>query len=689
MKQLKLYRMKHHLLHPISMKSLLFLCISCCLSCVVVAQEIRDSLTRKTISLQEVEVCDQHAKKSNDAFSFYQSNKLSSTDEILNRMQGLNLIRRGPYGLEPSLRAFQPNQVNVMIDGMKIQGACTDKMDPASIYIEPVNLGSISTAQGASGSTMGSNVGGLINLGLKEPVFMHCKRPMIGVSQSYNSVNTGFQGSASVNHEMGKTAFRISGAYRHAQNYVAGGQSVIPFSQYEKYNASFSAIHAWNIQHQLKVDLLGDIGLNTGFPALTMDVKVAKAGIVACTYRYKKPSWHLFTSETKCYINRVHHEMDDTHRPYVPMHMDMPGNSFTKGMYHQNHIELRKHALDARFDFTQIKTDASMTMYLPGNPSMFMETLPLNTLTTTGFSLSDDWFMKRSSWLQSRFRFDYTSQQMNSTVGINQFRIFGNDLTSATVYMPFSLSTAWNIQLASSSILRTQIAYAQRAPSANERFGYYLYNRFDNYDYIGSPNLKKERSLQFESSYQFQTKHVQFQMAMYYNHQYDYIIGLRIDSTFSPITYGAKGVKTYANIPYSFMAGLDAFIQYQHNRWSYTNSLKYAYTEDYAGHPLPLTAPFKSIQAFRFKPGKWLFQLEYEWASAQYRNNILSGEKQTPAYQLVHLRTGRNISYRSTNMQLGFALENIFDINYRDHLDWGTIPRQGRNLQVSVSFYFQ
>ena len=49
----------------------------------------------------------------------------STTENILSRMQGVTLIRRGAYGQEPMFRGLSNGQLNVTIDGMKVFGACT------------------------------------------------------------------------------------------------------------------------------------------------------------------------------------------------------------------------------------------------------------------------------------------------------------------------------------------------------------------------------------------------------------------------------------------------------------------------------------------------------------------------------------------------------------------------------------
>lgn len=45
--------------------------------------------------LQEVVILDQQTDKSNQAFSFYRNSRVAGTEDILSRIEGVNLIRRG------------------------------------------------------------------------------------------------------------------------------------------------------------------------------------------------------------------------------------------------------------------------------------------------------------------------------------------------------------------------------------------------------------------------------------------------------------------------------------------------------------------------------------------------------------------------------------------------------------------
>ena len=82
---------------------------------------------------------------------------------------------------------------------------------------------------------------------------------------------------------------------------------------------------------------------DVGYPALPMDVSLARAVIGSLSYEHKELSDDIALWETKLYANSIKHVMDDTNRPDVIIHMDMPGWSDTYGFYSRADILKNKH----------------------------------------------------------------------------------------------------------------------------------------------------------------------------------------------------------------------------------------------------------------------------------------------------------------------------------------------------------
>ena len=77
---------------------------------------------------------------------------LSTIDEYLQNSTKVNMIRRGAYAWEPFVNNMPTERNLVTIDGMRVFGACTDKMDPITSYLEVSNLSEAEILSGQEGS---------------------------------------------------------------------------------------------------------------------------------------------------------------------------------------------------------------------------------------------------------------------------------------------------------------------------------------------------------------------------------------------------------------------------------------------------------------------------------------------------------------------------------------------------------
>lgn len=638
----------------------------------------------KTVNLETVNVCEMSEDK-NQTFDFYKNNKLATTEDILSRMDGVNLIKRGAYGLEPTLRSYSTGQTNLTIDGMRIYGACTDKMDPVSIYVEPANLSSIQVAHGATGALNGSTIGGQINMQLKEPAF-NCHSSLGGqVSQTFLSVNNAYYASAALQQSIKKVAYRINGTYRKAGDYKAGGNLKIPYSGFEKYNLGTTVLFKINTSQILKVDYLGDWGKNIGYPALPMDVGKANAQIWSITHRLQLKGKLITVNEFKGYYNEITHQMDDTHRSDVPMHMDMPGWTRTGGFYDEF---TAKDKLKVRIDFHNTYSRADMVMYPLGEPIMYLQTLPENNLNDAGFSLKYKFDFKHHQQLTLNGRVDYYLQSAVRGSGYKQWKVFNSNISKELVDVLKNGSIVYSKLFKESFLTQLSVGYGERIPTSNERYGYYLFNRQDQYDYIGNINLKPEQSYQAEFTLKHSYKQIEYSANFFYNHISNYIYSYKLDGL-SQMTIGAFGLKTYKNIDYAVTKGFEFNFKARFlENFSYINSVKYVRAETYNKQSLPLIPPFKLQQALRYNYKLFQFQLEHDYAMAQKRVNLDYGDKATPEYHLFNLRGSKNFRLKETVLQLSVACENIFDLRYREHLDIGQVPRFGRNFSLNLNFLF-
>lgn len=642
--------------------------------------------TGRVLNLREIAVSAKSKSQTDRLADFYRGNLASTLEDVLARLPEVTMVKRGAYGLEPTLRSFSGSQVNVLVDGMRIHGACTDKMDPATIYIEPENLGSIEVQTGNRGFTSGSAIGGSFNLKIEEPEYGAHRVNGI-LSSGFHSVSRGLFESVGLNYGAPRFALRATATYRDHQNYEAGKGKEILFSQYKKVNYSAGAKLEIGRNFHLRADFIGDDGFNIGYPALPMDVGYASARIGAITLN-KKGSGRLREWQLKLYGNYIRHFMDDTHRPEVYMHMDMPGSSKTLGFFSEASLNVNKrNSVQLRVDGSSTNLHASMTMYDEGAPPMYMLTWPDNRRNQWGASAS--WYFEASKFWQFRvngrtdlFRTRLTTRESKDHVQIFSERVNGtNHITgNFSVEATRIIDNTWRLS-ASAGI-------AERMPSANEQYGFYLFNANDGYDYIGNPGLKTERVMNGEANVQFRKGNNRAKFSAFISNVSNYITAYT-DASLSTMTYGANGVKRYRNERRALIAGFEgsAFISLA-PAVGYVSTVRYVYGRNNHGGPLPGITPLKNYQTVQWSKNKCSLKMEAEIAAPQKRINKGSGEDQTQGYGLLHFRASFKMKVSGCVFELQPGVENIFNTTYHEHNDWGNILRPGRNIvfQAKVNF---
>ncbi|WP_170123377.1 TonB-dependent receptor domain-containing protein [Pedobacter nutrimenti] len=652
------------------------------------AQARQDSVIRE-LSLKEVQI--HTIKKSKQPrTAFYQSSMLASTEDILARIEGVNLIRRGPVGMEPVLRGFSAGQINVVIDGMRIFGACTDKMDPVTIYTEPVNLKSIDIRYGGDGSGMGATIGGTLNLKLADALIDSNARFTGSLASGYYSAATAVQNVLAMNYSEKRWAIRFSGVYRKGGDYLDGENKRVNFSQYGKLNTSVSGKYSLNKNSVIKADLLFDDGWNIGFPALPMDVGYAKARIGSVTYERNDPVAFLQALEAKIYANSVRHAMDDTHRPAGTIHMDMPGQSHTAGAFLQFRLRSSgKHTIRAKTDFYYNSVRAEMTMYPPDAAAMFMLTWPNNHQMVAGIFVEDEMYVSDKSRLGLKLRVEVAQAKVTDDVGAQQFSIMGYDVQRPVNRILKNANISYTRFLSSVLTVYLSTGFNERSPTTSERYGFYLFNQLDNHDYMGNPLLKNEQAWNAECNLLYATKNLSWKLSVFGSRVGNYIVG-RTQSGLSVMTAGASGVRAYQNIPSATLFGAESSVNYQilNKHLIINNTWKWLQAKDNEDTPLPLISPLKIMTSIRFQHRTLFFQAESEISTKQDQINSDFGETFSPGYMLLHIRSGYGFILKKNRLDFSAGIENLFNKAYADHLDWGATLRPGRNIYGLITLKF-
>lgn len=639
--------------------------------------------TADTTALTEVVVI-----SSSKVYAPKQPKALSSLDEYLERSSKITLIKRGAYAWEPMINGMTSERLNITIDGMHIFGACTDKMDPVTSYVDVSNLQEINIASGQSGTSTGPSIGGALDLVRTSHDF--CDQGLsgsadVGVESNGNRITTGGKLKYVTQRFFGD----VNAMFRNSENYKAGNGKTVEYSQFSKYNASANVGWKINEKHILSGSVIFDNATNVGYPALPMDVSLARAVITNLRHTIFHVSKFIEEWDTKVYFNTVKHVMDDTKRPTVPIHMDMPGWSDTYGLYSKLSAKKNKHTIQLFANAYYNRSIAEMTMYPEDKsaPEMFMYTWPDVRTTYAGISGSDKFQLCNNKILQLNFNAGYHKNRVADEFGLNSLKIFYPEMSSSKIRIPYGLQSAIIVSEGPFEFT-AGVGYGERVPSVSEGYGFYLFNSFDKYDYIGNPKLQNEKSLEGNIGVTFKTKKVKTKVSANRFLINDYIIGV-YHPEYSPMTLGANGLRIYSALKYATLFNTDLSVDYRVAKSLNTRLLlSYSRGKDHHQHNLPLIKPFSYRINTMYNYKRLSIEAAVEGACKQKEYSKEYGEDKTPAYTIVHLYAGYTFSFEKKKIYLRAGIENITDKYYSTYADWNNLAQRGRNVFMSVSYIF-
>lgn len=609
-----------------------------------------------------------------------------SVDEFLASSDKISFIKRGAYAWEPLLNNMSTERSVVTIDGMRIFGACTDKMDPVTSYLESNTLSSIDIKSGQEGSSHGATIAGSIDLKRKSTPF--------GLEKKWNGTyQTGFEFNNKQFFNLGNISYSgkklvVDGSisFRKAGNYDDGNNKEVNHSQYNKFNTGIGIAYKTSPLSSVRIDAIFDMAKNVGFPALPMDLWLSRAMITSASYRQLFKESLIRSWDTKIYYNTIEHYMDDTKRPENLVHMDMPGWSTTYGLVSSVSLKKEKYTSAIELNMYNNTSIAEMRMYPQDrkNRTMFAYSWPWVTTRFAGISMNNSWEISD----KSRLSFGVSlGLNYNESKYVEFNWIFHPGAPQQKTRILPGLHAGYQFTENNFSF-SVGTGYGHRAPSVSEGYGYYIYNSFDRYDYIGNPDLKNEISYETNAGAGFKNEKMNIEAKVNYFYIQDYIIG-KILSLGSPMNYQSVGVKAYTSLDHATLFNMALNAGYSilpELHWKGT--LTYARGRDDKGKNLPFIRPLSYLTSLHFTHQNFGVQTSVNGDFIQRNYSPEYGEDQTPAYAIWNFSVNYTFNIKKLKTVFQVGAENLLNTYYSTYADWGNIPRMGRNIYTSLKFNF-
>ena len=458
--------------------------------------------------------------------------RMNATEDLLDRVPGADFIQRANFAWEPVVRGMSGGQIGLVIDGMKVVGACVDKMDPTSAYVEVENLEKLELSKGGFDLNQASQIGGTVNFVTQKPRF---DDPFYADAEfGYESASGLRRGRIAGGMSFGKTSVRGSYSYKYADDFTPGGQEGVQNSGYEKNNYKIDVTRLIGQTHAITGSVLVDNAWDVGYPVLLMDATLATANIFSMAHTWQPIASTVEKLETRLYYNTVDHWMDDFERDVMErpvmrgMHMPMYGYTRTTGGMSTLDLALGVRRLRVTLDAYQTESFGDMWMFsvFESIPDMYL--LNLGDVRVRHGAMALDFSTPLKSRWNARFnaRLDYSPRDVRreEAIAILEGR-WGTDNLAQT-YLLGNASAMFEYTANAKTRLSFSLAHVGRLPTHVENYGHYVYNYVDGYFYTGNPDLKPERSSQVDVGVEHWSDRLAVRANVFANYIQHYIVGL-------------------------------------------------------------------------------------------------------------------------------------------------------------------
>jgi iron complex outermembrane receptor protein len=166
--------------------------------------------------------------------------RTSDAAALLEGTPGVSFYRGGGVSSLPVIHGFADDRVLVTVDGMALQSACSNHMNPPLSYADPSRVGRIDVLAGLTPvSRGGDSIGGSVVVDSPRPEFAkEGDRLVARASVSLYRRSNGGVNDRSVSLSAATQAFRVAytGSYAAADDYESGAGTTIKSTSYESNN---------------------------------------------------------------------------------------------------------------------------------------------------------------------------------------------------------------------------------------------------------------------------------------------------------------------------------------------------------------------------------------------------------------------------------------------------------------------
>jgi iron complex outermembrane receptor protein len=664
--------------------------------------EARISVVLDPMSVREVVTVSAAVPRESVEATDVRESPARDVGELLSDEAGLWKIRKGGIASDVVVRGLQSRDLNVLIDGQRIYGACPNHMDPPAFHVDFSEVERVDVGKGPFDVRYQGSLGGVVNVVTRRPETGWHATTTLGVG-SYGFVNpsvTGSYGGPRISALAG-TSYRQSAPYRDGR-----GQAFTDGAGYRAAAADSDAFRAATVWgrtawtpadgHQVEATYTRQQTDHILYPYLQMDAIYDNADRAAVNYQ--APAVGPLTGvKAQATWSRVDHWMTDAYRTSstsAPRAYSMGTDATTLTAGGRIEATLGATSIGGEVYRRNWNTEtlmAGMAAYTP------QYSIPDVNIDAVGLFVEHARPLGTRVSLDLGGRLDRVATAADRTkAGLALYSAYhATDTTSRTDMLPSGRAKlAW--QVASSLTVAAAVGHTARVAEANERF--FALQRMGT-DWVGNPDLAPSRNTGLDLSMTVQRPRVTFTANAYVNRIDDYVaVYLARRQTMVPGVMNTTA-RSYVNVD-AMQRGLEASGSVTvRPPLSFSGDVSYVRGTmtpraalGVTSRDLAETPPLRARLRARIDDGRVFAELEGVASAAQTRVDRTLGEATTPAYGLANLTAG----LRRGRASLALGIANLFDTYFVEHLSFQRDPfrsglrvaEPGRNLFANASWKF-
>jgi hemoglobin/transferrin/lactoferrin receptor protein len=593
-----------------------------------------------------------------------------SVTHTLSQIPGVEKLSDSAWGSEINIRGMGRNRVVFLIDGCRVNTA-TD-INGRFGFINPNEIERIEVLKGPVSALYGSGaMGGVINIITKKGKFstQTDTATTLGVVTGSNPKGfTTFWDTALNSKNFWIYAF---GAKRDYDAYDTGSGNEQANSFFEDGNLSLKSGFKWNPENITEMNIQYSKGEDIGIPGKGLALPVGPTitypdshrTLVSLTHHISPVSPVLAQSDLTLFYQEIERDVDMEFPESSAMDSIKPwGLHETLGAKWQNVLNLGSHSLVTGLDIWSWAMETSREKNFASGLTGIDTPLADARQTSAGFFMEDDMDITQSILLNLGGRIDYIKTKSDelydwivppSPAMIPKLK--RNAQSNSDTSWDAHAGLTWRPASDWSMTLLTAAAY--RAPDLMER---YKYLAFSGGEIYGNPDLDPERSWFFEYGLHYRTSNLRLSGAVYANFLKDMIT--------EELNSGTTNVYQMENVNKARLLGGELEAEYHMDKWRVFATLAYTRGTDETNDTLAFVPPLNGMAGIGHNDkgdGLW-GEVNLKWAAKQ--DKIAAGETQTPGWATVNARAGYRFTIRQTRHELMIGLDNIFDVDYANHL---------------------